>query len=90
MRQIEEAWNLNMSEEFNTQWINVTDKIMMEWFNKYAPSFMCVGRKPNLFGNERHTICRGLTSILWRAQIRKVKYRPQPLGKKEYNELGKW
>ena len=58
---------------------------MMEWFNKYAPRFMCVGRKPHTFGNERHTICCGLTYILWRAQIVEGKYRPQPLGQKEYN-----
>ena len=50
-------------------WINVLDEIMMEWFNKYAHGFMCVGRKPDPFGNERHTICCGFTRILWRVQI---------------------
>ena len=53
-----------MAEEFNPSWINVLDKIMMEWFNKYAPVFMCVGCKPHPFGNQRHDICCGLTSIL--------------------------
>ena len=51
MRQMEEAWNLNMAEEFNQLCINVLDKIMMEWFNKYAPGFMHVGHKLHPFGN---------------------------------------
>ena len=89
MRQMEESWNLNTAEEFNPSWINVLDGIMMEWFNKYAPGFMCVERKPYPFGNERHTISCGLTSILWRAQIVEGKDRPQQIGQREYNELGK-
>ena len=61
----------------------------MEWFNKYAPIFMCVVRKPHPFGNERHTICCSLTSILWSFYIVEGKYHLQQIGKKEYNELGK-
>ena len=48
----------------------------MKWF-KYVPVFMCVGRKPHHFGNERQTICCGLTSILWRYQIAEGKDRPR-------------
>ena len=65
-----------MAEEFNPSWINVLDESMMEWFNKYAPQFMCVGSKPHTFGNERHTICCGLTSIFWRSHIEGGKYSP--------------
>ena len=65
-----------MAEEFNPSWINVLDESMMEWFNKYAPQFMCVGSKPHPFGNERHTICCGLTSIFWRSHIEGGKYSP--------------
>ena len=54
-----------MAEEFNPPWINILEESMMDWFKKYAPGFMCVGHKPNTFGNERHTICCGLTYILW-------------------------
>ena len=61
MHQMEEAWNINMSEEFNPSLANVLEKNMMEWFSIYAPSFMCVGHKPYPFVNERHTICCGLT-----------------------------
>ena len=69
MRKKEDAWNLNMSENFNTSLINVLGESMMEWFNKYALIFMCVGCKPHTFGNERQTICCGPTYIFWRAQI---------------------
>ena len=39
------------------------DESMMGWFNKYSPGFMCVGRNPHLFGNERHILFFGLVSI---------------------------
>ena len=71
-----------MAEEFNPSWITVLYESMMGWSNKYAPGFMYVGHKPHPFGNERHTICCGLTSILWRAQIVEEKYLPRLLGKK--------
>ena len=52
-------------------------KSMMEQFKEYAPRFMCVGRKPHIFGNERHTICCDPMSILWRSHIVEGKYRLQ-------------
>ena len=61
---MEELWNKNKEDEVKPGWINVLEKIIMEWFNKYSPGFMCVVRKPHLIGNERHTISCGLTSIL--------------------------
>ena len=42
MRMMEETWNKNMEEQFDPSWINVLDESMMEWFNQYAPGFMCV------------------------------------------------
>ena len=62
---------------------------MMEWFNKYAPIFMCVGHKPHSFLNERNTICCGLMSTLWRSQIVEGKDCPQQLGQNKYNNSGK-
>ena len=88
MSKVEELWNLNIAEEFNPPWINVLGKIMMDWFNKYLTGFMRVGRKPHPFGNERHAICCGLTSIFWRDKIVEGKYRPRPFGQEEYNQLG--
>ena len=74
---------MNTAEGFNPSWITVLDEIMIEWFNKYAPKFMCVVHKTNPFCNEGHTIFCGFTSILLRAQIVEGKYIPQQLGQKE-------
>ena len=89
MRQLEEAWNQNMAQHFLPSWINVLDESMIEWFNKWDPGSMCVGRKPYSFGNERHTICCALTSILWRSQIVEGKDRTTELGKNKWEDLGK-
>ena len=80
---MEEEWNMNISDGFNISFINVLDKSMMKWFNKYATGFMCVGRKLHTFGNTRHIICFGLSSILWISKISEGKYRPLKLGQKE-------
>ena len=78
-----------MAENFNSSWINVLDEIITEWFNKYAPGFMCVGRKPNTLSNEGNTICCGSKYRFSRSQIVEGKDFPGPFGQKEYNELGK-
>ena len=80
MRQLEESWNQNMAQQYLPSCINVLDESMMEWSNKWSPGFICVGRKPHPFGNERHTISCALTSILWRSQIVEGKDRPTELG----------
>ena len=77
---------MNMNEEFIPSCINLLGEIMMDWFNKYEPRFMCVLCKYHHFCNENQTICCGLTSILWRAQIAEGKYLPKQIGQKEYNE----
>ena len=76
MRQLEESWNQNIDQQFFSSRINVLNKSMMEWFNKWDPGFMCVGCKPYPFGNEWHTIFCALASIMWRAQIMEVKDMP--------------
>ena len=78
----------NMVEKFNPSCINVINKSIMEWQNKFPPGFMCVGLKPHPFGSERHTTCFGITLILWRVQIVKGKDRPAQLGPKLHSELG--
>ena len=77
MRQWEEAWNKNMGDEFSPSWVSVLYESMIEWINKYCPGYMCVGRKHQPSGNERHTISCALTSILFRTLIAKGKDRPK-------------
>ena len=68
-------------------WTPSLDEIMMEWFNKYAPGFMCVGLKPYHFGNEQHNLFVDKHIFLWRYHIVEGKALPGPLGQKEYYEL---
>ena len=49
---------------------------------------MYVGCKSKHLVNKRHTICCGLTSILWRAHISEGKYCPQQLVENLQSELG--
>ena len=60
---------MDINDELNLSCINALDESIMKWFNKCVPKFMLVGRKPQPFGNGRHTIFCGLTSIKWRSQI---------------------
>ena len=78
-----------MAHQFLPSWINVLDESMVEWFNKWAPGFMCVRQKLHPFGNERHTIFCAINPILWRAKIVQVKDRTTEPGKKKREELGK-
>ena len=89
IRQMEDSWNANMEMQFDPSWANCLDESMMEWLNMYTcPGFMCVGRKPHPFGNERHTICCALSTILYRAEIVEGKDHPSELGPKKYQDLG--
>ena len=85
---MEEAWNKNMADKFSPSLINVLNESMMGWYNKFDPGFMCVGWKPCPFGNESHTICCGLTSVLWRAHIVEGKDRPAQMSLKLHSDLG--
>ena len=61
---------------------------MMEWYNKFTPGFMCVRRKPHTFGNERHIVLCGITSILLMLQIVEGEYRLAQLGPNLHSDLG--
>ena len=45
------------------------DEVDMGWYNNVAPGFVCVGRKPRPFVDERNAICCGVTLVLRRAHI---------------------
>ena len=49
---------------------------------------MCVDRKLHPYGNERHKICCGLMSIIWRAHIVEGKDLPSQRVTKHHQELG--
>ena len=50
---------------------------------------MYVPRKPWPFGNEYHDAGCADSDIIWALDLREGKDRPQNLGKKEFDEIGK-
>ena len=88
MSQREEVWNKNITDGCNMAWINVLYKIIIEWFNKYATWFICIGHKPQTYVNEKKDICCDIIYILCREQILKGGDCRQQLSQTLYAELG--
>ena len=89
VREIIEAWNANMTEQFTPSWVSCLDESMSTWTNKYScPGWMFVPRKPWPFGNEYHTVCCSLSGILWQMELVEGKDSPSEIIPK-YNNQGK-
>ena len=70
VRQHNDAWNQNMTDNCLSLWISCLDESMMIWFNKFtSPGFKIVPCKPHPFGNEWHTIACVLCGVLYRAEL---------------------
>ena len=90
MRQMEDAWNSNMTKFFDPSWVSVLDESMQEYIsNCNCLAWMCVGFKPHPFGNERHAIACGLLTIIWFAEIVEGRNQPCERGRPEFGEIGK-
>mmetsp|Transcript_27068 Transcript_27068/g.62251 ORF Transcript_27068/g.62251 Transcript_27068/m.62251 type:complete len:105 (+) Transcript_27068:506-820(+) len=80
IRQMVEEWNSNMKLNFRPGWVTCLDESMMIWTNKWTcPGWMFVLRKPNPFGNKWHTICCGLSSILFSVLLVEGKDKPRQM-----------
>ena len=80
VRDIIKAWNDNMENVFKTGYITCLDESMSSWMNRWTcPGWMFVPRKPRPFGNEYHTICCGLSGILFGMELVEGKDRPKEL-----------
>ena len=89
MRQMEDAWDANTTKVFEPSWVSVLDESMQEWISKYTcTAWMCVGRKSHHFGNERHNIYCGLSSIMWFAEIAEVRDFPREHKIPEFDDIG--
>ena len=82
---------MHFTELFIPSWVSCLDESMSTWTNKYTcPSFVVCPQKPKDKGNEYHTICCGLTGIMFGWEIVEGKDRPRQRGKPEFEEqLGK-
>ena len=66
------------------------DDSIHEWIIKYTfPDLVCVGRKPHPFGNERHTIACGLSTIMLFTEILEGRYFPRERGRPKFDDIGK-
>lgn len=85
-----DSWNDNMDAQFMSGWIQCLDESMSVWLNRFTcPGFMFVPRKPWPFGNEYHTICCGLSGILFRLEIVEGRDFPTERERPEFDEEGK-
>ena len=90
VRQIIDEWNKNTNENFKPGWVTCLDESMSTWTNKYTcPGFMFVPRKPWPFGNEYHSICCGVSGIMFGIEIVEGKDEPPERDMKEFQVLGK-
>ena len=90
MRQLEEAWNQNMAQQFCH---HGSMFLMSPWWSGSTSGILdlcvsAVSRKPYPFGNEWHTICCALAHIMCRAHIVEGKGRPTEIGQKKWEDLG--
>ena len=80
IRDLIHAWNENMKNVFKCGYITCLDESMSIWNNRWTcPGWMFVPRKPKPFGNEYHTICCGLSGILFAMELVEGKDRPRQL-----------
>ena len=89
IRQMVEAWGLNMVENFIPGYVNCLDESMSVWTNKFTcPGFMFVPRKPWPFGSEYHTVCCCTSGIMWGIDLVEGKDRPRALGQQQFDDMG--
>ena len=89
VREMIEAWNENMQNNFKPGHIVCLDKSMSTWTNMHTcPGFMFVPRKPWPFGNEYHTVCCGNTGIMFAMEIVEGKDAPRSRQYQEFDDLG--
>ena len=80
VRDMIDSWNRNMQTVFKCAYITCLDESMSTWTNRWTcPGWMFVPRKPRPFGNEYHTICCGLSGILFGMELVEGKDRPVQL-----------
>ncbi len=63
------AFNKQMTENFNWSWLSCLDESMVAFLNEHCPNWVCVKRKPNLFGNRYHTIVCCLSKIIYQMEL---------------------
>lgn len=85
-----DAWNNHTQTCFTPSWINCLDESMSVWTNRWTcPGWMFVPRKPHPMGNEYHTLCCGISGIMYAIELVEGKDRPRQLPAPKFSEHGK-
>ena len=91
VRKMISLWKENMASIFSCSWASCLDESMSIWLNKWTcPGWVFCPRKPHPFGNEYHTICCGLSGVLFDMEMVEGKDEPKELKakQKEINKYG--
>ena len=85
-----DEFNKHMGRVFSPSWVSCLDESMSPWIQRWScPGWQCVPRKPKPFGNEYHTICCGLSGVLYQLDMVEGKSRNvRAMGPKEFETLG--
>jgi hypothetical protein len=66
IRQMIHAWNKHLANTFVAAWVVCLDERMLIWHNRLTcPGWVFCPRKPHPFGNEYHSACCGISTILF-------------------------
>lgn len=88
VRQLLNAWNDHMASVFVASWVSCLDESMSPWTTRWTcPGWMFVPRKPHPMGNEYHTICCGVSGIMYHLELVEGKDKP-PQHIPEYDDHG--
>ena len=85
-----EALHNHTAKRFSPGWVSCLDESMSVWTNRWTcPGWMFVPRKPHPMGNEYHSICCGISGIMYAIELVEGKDRPGQLPPKKYHDKGK-
>jgi len=81
-------WNKSMVEAFSPGWVVCLDKSMSICHSRWTcPGWVFCPRKPHLFGHEYHTVCCGMSGIMFAIEMVEGKDRHQDLGPPEFESV---
>ena len=87
IRDLIKEWNENMSEVFKSGWITCLDESMSPWQSRWTcPGWIFVPRKPKPFGFEYHSICCGVSGVMFAIKLSEGRDRPRELPSPPQNE----
>lgn len=85
-----ESWNQHTQHCFSPGWVNCLDESMSVWTNRWTcPGWMFVPRKPHPMGNEYHSLCCGLSGIMYAIELVEGKDRPREVPPPKFSQFGK-